>query len=62
MMASCPPVWLAVISVSGTTLVSPLLCGNGWDNPVVGMTDSSNSEHNKKNRRVEVKVFALEKE
>lgn len=36
--------------------------GNGWDNPVAGMTDSSNPEHNKKNRRVEVKVFALEKE
>jgi outer membrane protein OmpA-like peptidoglycan-associated protein/ABC-type nitrate/sulfonate/bicarbonate transport system substrate-binding protein len=36
--------------------------GNGWDNPVAGMTDSSNSEHNKRNRRVEVKVFALEKE
>ena len=27
-----------------------------------GMTDSSNLEHNKKNRRVEVKVFPLEKE
>src|SRR6266850_950636 len=36
--------------------------GNGWDNPVPGMTDSSNLEHNKRNRRVEVKVFALEKE
>jgi len=36
--------------------------GNGWDNPVPGMTDSSNVEHNKKNRRVEVKVFPLEKE
>ena len=36
--------------------------GNGWDNPVPGMTDSSNLEHNKKNRRVEVKVFPLEKE
>lgn len=36
--------------------------GNGWDNPLPGMTDSSNSEHNKKNRRVEVKVFPLEKE
>jgi len=36
--------------------------GNGWDNPVAGMTDSSNAEHNKKNRRVEVKVFPLEKE
>ncbi len=36
--------------------------GNGWDNPVQGMTDASNLEHNKKNRRVEVKVFPLEKE
>jgi NitT/TauT family transport system substrate-binding protein len=36
--------------------------GNGWDNPVAGMTDPSNPEHNKKNRRVEVKVFPLEKE
>ena len=36
--------------------------GNGWDNPVAGMTDSSNPEHNRKNRRVEVKVFPLEKE
>jgi outer membrane protein OmpA-like peptidoglycan-associated protein len=36
--------------------------GNGWDNPVPGMTDASNMDHNKKNRRVEVKVFPLEKE
>jgi NitT/TauT family transport system substrate-binding protein len=36
--------------------------GNGWDNPAPGMTDASNPEHNKKNRRVEVKVFPLEKE
>jgi outer membrane protein OmpA-like peptidoglycan-associated protein len=36
--------------------------GNGWDNPIAGMTDASNLEHNKKNRRVEVKVFPLEKE
>ncbi len=36
--------------------------GNGWDNPIVGMTDASNLDHNKKNRRVEVKVFPLEKE
>jgi outer membrane protein OmpA-like peptidoglycan-associated protein len=36
--------------------------GNGWDNPIPGMTDASNLEHNKKNRRVEVKVFPLEKE
>jgi len=36
--------------------------GNGWDNAVAGCTDPSNPEHNKKNRRVEVKVFPLEKE
>ena len=36
--------------------------GNGWDNPAAGCTDPSNAEHNKKNRRVEVKVFPLEKE
>jgi len=36
--------------------------GNGWDNPLPGMTDAGNLEHNKKNRRVEVKVFPLEKE
>jgi NitT/TauT family transport system substrate-binding protein len=36
--------------------------GNGWENPVPGMTDSSNPEHNKRNRRVEVKVFPLERE
>lgn len=36
--------------------------GNGWDNPLPGMTDPSNLDHNKKNRRVEVKVFPLEKE
>jgi NitT/TauT family transport system substrate-binding protein len=34
--------------------------GNGWDNPVAGFTDPSNPDHNKKNRRVEVKVFPLE--
>lgn len=34
--------------------------GNGWDNPLPGCTDPSNAEHNKKNRRVEVKVFPLE--
>jgi len=34
--------------------------GNGWDNPLPGNTDPSNAEHNKKNRRVEVKVFPLE--
>ena len=35
--------------------------GNGWDNPLAGCTDSSNPEHNRKNRRVEVKVFPLER-
>jgi NitT/TauT family transport system substrate-binding protein len=34
--------------------------GNGWDNPLANSTDPSNAEHNKKNRRVEVKVFPLE--
>jgi len=34
--------------------------GNGWNNPVPNMTDSSNPDHNTKNRRVEVKVFPLE--
>jgi NitT/TauT family transport system substrate-binding protein len=34
--------------------------GNGWDNPLAGCTDPGNAEHNKKNRRVEVKVFPLE--
>jgi len=36
--------------------------GNGWDNPVPSMSDPSNPDHNKRNRRVEVKVFPLEKE
>src|SRR5436309_6398267 len=34
--------------------------GNGWDNPLPGSTDASNADHNKRNRRVEVKVFPLE--
>ncbi|MBN1424783.1 OmpA family protein [Candidatus Fermentibacteria bacterium] len=34
--------------------------GNGWDNPVPGMTNSSDPEHNRRNRRVEVKVYPLE--
>lgn len=34
--------------------------GNGWDNPLPGMTDASNADNNKKNRRVEIKVFKLE--
>ena len=39
---------------------------HSWDlcdednNPLPGSTDPSNAEHNKKNRRVEVKVFPLE--
>jgi ABC-type nitrate/sulfonate/bicarbonate transport system substrate-binding protein/outer membrane protein OmpA-like peptidoglycan-associated protein len=38
------------------------ILGNGWDNPLPGNTDSSNAEQNKKNRRVEVKVYPLETE
>jgi NitT/TauT family transport system substrate-binding protein len=34
--------------------------GNGWDNPLAGATDPSNADNNKRNRRVEVKVFPLE--
>jgi len=34
--------------------------GNGWDNPLPGMTDPSQAENNTKNRRVEVKVYPLE--
>jgi NitT/TauT family transport system substrate-binding protein len=34
--------------------------GNGWDNPLPGCTDPSNADNNKKNRRVEIKVFPLE--
>jgi outer membrane protein OmpA-like peptidoglycan-associated protein len=34
--------------------------GNGWDNPLPGLTDSSSADSNKKNRRVEIKVFKLE--
>ena len=34
--------------------------GNGWNNPVAGATDASNADHNKLNRRVEVKVYPLE--
>lgn len=36
--------------------------GNGWDNPLPNCTDPSNPDHNKRNRRVEVKVFPLENE
>ena len=34
--------------------------GNGWENPLPGLTDASNADDNKKNRRVEIKVFRLE--
>lgn len=36
--------------------------GNGWDNPVPGMTNHADPEHNRRNRRVEVKVYPLETE
>lgn len=36
--------------------------GNGWKNPVPNCTDPTNPDHNKTNRRVEVKVFPLESE
>ena len=35
--------------------------GNGWDSPLPGCMDNSNPDCNKKNRRVEVKIFPLEK-
>jgi len=34
--------------------------GNGWKNPLANSTDPGNPEHNKANRRVEVKVFPFE--
>jgi outer membrane protein OmpA-like peptidoglycan-associated protein len=34
--------------------------GNGWENPLANSTDPSNADNNKRNRRVEVKVFPLE--
>lgn len=34
--------------------------GNGWRNPLPNCTDGSNPEHNKANRRVEVKVVPFE--
>jgi outer membrane protein OmpA-like peptidoglycan-associated protein len=34
--------------------------GNGWDNPLPGLTDSTSADNNKKNRRVEIKVYPLE--
>ena len=36
--------------------------GNGWTNPAPGATDPTNPEHNKQNRRVEVKVYPFESE
>ncbi len=36
--------------------------GNGWKNPLPNSTDPTNAEHNKANRRVEVKVFPFESE
>ncbi len=34
--------------------------GNGWDNPLPGLSDATNPDNNAKNRRVEVKVYPLE--
>ena len=34
--------------------------GNGWNNPLPGLSDATSADNNKKNRRVEVKVFPLE--
>jgi len=34
--------------------------GNGWKNPMPNSTDPTNPDHNKANRRVEVKVFPFE--
>jgi len=45
---------------TSSTPTSLKVVGNGWDNPLPGNTDPGNAEHNKKNRRVEVKVFPLE--
>ena len=36
--------------------------GNGWDVPLPGMTDNSNTENNKANRRVDVRVVAVEED
>lgn len=34
--------------------------GRGWDNPLPNCTDPTNTEHNKANRRTEVKIYPLE--
>jgi outer membrane protein OmpA-like peptidoglycan-associated protein len=34
--------------------------GNGWENPLPGLSDATNPDNNAKNRRVEVKVYPLE--
>lgn len=34
--------------------------GRGWDNPLPNCTDPTNKDHNKANRRTEVKVYPLE--
>jgi outer membrane protein OmpA-like peptidoglycan-associated protein len=34
--------------------------GNGWDNPLPGLTDATIQDNNAKNRRVEVKIYPLE--
>ena len=36
------------------------IVGRGWDNPLPNNTDPTNTEHNKANRRTEVKVYPLE--
>lgn len=38
------------------------VAGNGWRNPLPNATDPTNPDHNKANRRVEVKVFPFESE
>jgi ABC-type nitrate/sulfonate/bicarbonate transport system substrate-binding protein len=34
--------------------------GRGWDNPLPNCTDPTNKDHNKANRRTEVKIYPLE--
>ena len=34
--------------------------GNGWDNPLPGLSDATVQDNNAKNRRVEVKIYPLE--
>lgn len=36
--------------------------GHGWDNPLPGCTNPNDKEQNRKNRRVEIKVYPLETE